>query len=145
INLDATYKHSGSRSEEGYNCFSNVNYDLTFGLGKERSLGIGQRYQRKGSNEMTALFQWRLTPKWKFSAYERYERGHDISLSRGLREQEYIISRDLHCWTTEVTYNVKRGMGEAIWFVFRIKAFPEMQLEFNQSYHAPKPGSQLNQ
>jgi hypothetical protein len=70
--------------------------------------------------------------------------GHDPTLKRGLREQEYTVSRDLHCWVWDITYNVKRGHGESIWFVFRLKAFPELEFEFNQSYHEPKPGSQSN-
>ncbi len=107
-------------------------------------MSIGQRYQLKGGNEITYDIEWRLTPKWKFSFYQRYNRGHDPTLKRGLREQEYSISRDLHCWAVELTNNVRRGQGEAVWLVFRLKAFPELEFEYNQSYHAPKPGSQSN-
>ena len=143
INSDTTYKHTGKYSE-GYGRFSIVNYDIYFDLGKERSIGIGQRYQRKGGNEITQSLNWRLNPKWRFSIYQRRNIGHDPSLKRGLREQEYIISRDFHCWTIDFNYNITRGEGESIWFVFRLKAFPELEFEFNQSYHAPKPGSQPN-
>ena len=142
INADATYKHSGARSGASYNRLSNVNYDLNFNLGEERSFGVGQRYQLKGGNELTFDLDWRLNPKWKFSAYQRYYRGHETTRARGLREQEYSISRDLHCWTWDITYNIKRGYGESIWFVFTLKAFPELEFNFNESYHAPKPGSQ---
>lgn len=121
--------------------FSAVNYDLVFDLGKERSFGFGQRYQRKGPNEFVYNLKWLLSPKWKFSIYHRFITGHrDLSFKRGLREQEYVISRDLHCWTTEVTYNVTRDQGEAIWIIFRLKAFPELNFEYNQEYHKPKPG-----
>ncbi len=95
-------------------------------------------------NEITYNLIWRLNPKWKISAYQRYYRGHEAAKARGLREQEYTISRDLHCWTWDITYNVKRGQGEEIWFIFRMKAFPELGFDFNQGYHAPKPGSQSN-
>jgi len=142
IDADATYKHSGGRSEAGYNHFSNANYDINFVLGEERSFGVGQRYQIKGGNEITYSLDWRLNPKWKFSAYQRYYRGHETTRARGLREQEYSISRDLHCWIWDITYNIKRGYGESIWFVFTLKAFPELEFNFNESYHAPKPGSQ---
>ena len=144
VDADATYKRSGNRSDAGYNRFSNANYDIIFDLGKERSFGIGQRYQLKGGNEITYSLNWRLSPKWKFSAYQRYNRGHDPTLKRGLREQEYSVSRDLHCWTMDVTYNVTGGQGESIWFIFRLKAFPELEFDFNQSYHQPKTGSQSN-
>ncbi len=144
INGDATYKHSGSSSDRDYNRFIDANYDINFSLGTERSFGVGQRYQRKGSNEITCGLDWRINPKWKFSVYERYERGHDPTVKRGLREQQYIISRDLHCWTMDLTYDEKRGFGNTIWLVFRLKAFPELQFGLDQSYHQPKPGSQSN-
>ena len=142
INSDATYVHSGARDSANYNHFSNANYDFNINLGSERSFGIGQRYQLKGGNEITPNLIWRLNPKWKFSVYQRYYRGHETTRARGLREQEYSISRDLHCWTWDITYNIKRGYGESIWFVFTLKAFPELEFNFNESYHAPKPGSQ---
>jgi lipopolysaccharide assembly outer membrane protein LptD (OstA) len=144
INGDATYKHSGNRSVEGYHRFTNANYNFNFDFGQERTIGLGQRYQRKGGNEITLDIDWRLTPKWKFGFYQRRNRGHDPTLKRGLREQEYFISRDLHCWTIEATYNVSRGHGETIWLIFRLKAFPELEFEYNQAYHVPKPGSQSN-
>jgi hypothetical protein len=142
IDADATYTHSGPRSDPKYNHFSNAGYDINFVWEKERSFSVGHHYLIKGGNEITYNLKWRLNPKWKFSVYQRYYRGHETNRARGLREQEYAISRDLHCWIWDITYNVKRGYGESIWFVFRLKAFPELQFEFNQDYHAPKVGSQ---
>ncbi len=142
INSDATYVHSGDHSSVNYNHFANANYDLNFNLGTDRSFGVGQRYQIKGGNEITGNLVWRFNPKWKFTAYERYNRGHDPTLGRGLREQEYTVSRDLHCWVWDITYNTRRGHGDSIYFIFRLKAFPELGFNFNESYHEPKPGSQ---
>ncbi len=142
INSNATYVHSGARDNVNYHHFSNVNYDFNVNLGKERSFGLGQRYQLKGGNELTFNLLWRLNPKWKFSVYERFNRGHDPTLARGLREQQYVLSRDLHCWTWDINYNVRRGHGESIFFVFTLKAFPELEFNFGQNYHEPKPGSQ---
>lgn len=144
VEMDATYKHSGNRSDVGYNRFTNVNYDFYFNLGHERTIGIGQRYQLKGGNELTHDLNWRFNPKWRFHTYLRRNIGHDPTLKRGLREQEYTISRDLHCWTTDFTYNIKRGVGETVWLIFRLKAFPETEFGFDQTYHEPKPGSQSN-
>ncbi|HTZ11213.1 MAG TPA: hypothetical protein VMD04_02390, partial [Candidatus Margulisiibacteriota bacterium] len=58
------------------------------------------------------------------------------------REQEYTISRDLHCWIMDITFNTKQNEGSTIFFAFRLKAFPEMQFGFNQSYSGPKSGAQ---
>ncbi len=145
IDSDATYTHSVPRDTVSYNRFSNANYSLTFDIGKGRSFSLGQRYQLKGGNEMTYNLQWPLNPKWAFSIYQRRLRGHGPSLNRGLKEQEYTVSRDLHCWIMEMAYNGTKGKGSTIWFTFRIKAFPEMEFNLNQSYHAPKTGAFRNQ
>ena len=141
---DATYKHSGNRSDSGYKRFTNANYDVYFDFGQDRNFGFGQRYQRKGGNEITYSFKWRLNPKWKFSFYQRRMRGHAPSLNRGLKEQEYSIIRDLHCWEVDMTYNGTKGKGSSIWFIFRLKAFPEMEFGFQQDYHVPKTGTERN-
>ncbi len=122
--------------------FRDVAYDLHFTLGKDRSLDFGQRYYRKSSKEFVYTLNWRFDPKWKMRLYHRYEVGNSYGLTRGLVEQEYTVGRDLHCWSMEISYNVKRNEGETIWLIFRIKAFPEMEIDYNRSYHAPKPGSQ---
>jgi hypothetical protein len=141
---DATLERSVSRSDTNYNHFSDVNYDFIFNWATERSFAFGQRYQRKGGNQITSSLNWRLNPKWRFSVYERYEMGHDSTLSKGLKEQEYTISRDLHCWSTDLTYNITRGEGATIWLIFRLKAFPEVEFNYNQTYNTPKSGSQSN-
>lgn len=143
INVDATYKHT-DKYAENYRQFTHINYDINVDFGKERTIGFGQRRQRKGGNAFTYSFNWRFNPKWRFSFYQMLERGRAAGLKRGLREQEYALSRDLHCWTVDFTYNLKRGGGETVWFVFRLKAFPELEFEYSQMYHAPKPGSQSN-
>jgi hypothetical protein len=141
---DATYNRSVPRDNENYGKFTAVNYDLGFTFGSDRAFGIGQRYVRKGSNQLTSSLVWRLTPKWRFSIYERYEMGSDPTVKRGIKEQEYSISRDLHCWQLDFTYNISQEQGHTLMFIFRLKAFPEMQFNLEQGYHKPKPGSQSN-
>lgn len=122
--------------------FSTVNADLNFCFTAERSIGIGERYVRRGSKETILNLIWRLNPKWKFNFYGRYQFGNATNLSKGLREQQYTIIRDLHCWTTEFMYDVDKTRGHNLWLIFRLKAFPELQFEYDQEYHRPKPGSQ---
>lgn len=132
---DAIYSHR-------YDYFSNANYDLSFNLASERSIHVGQRYQRKGTDEITFGAEWRLTPKWKFGFYERYQVNDAPREPSGWRYQEYRVSRDLHCWIMDVSYTVEPDHGTGIWFVFSLKAFPETSFKFDKTYHAPKPGSQ---
>jgi hypothetical protein len=150
IEGDATYKHSGMQGDtdfENYNRFSKVNYDINFDFAPERSLGIGQRYERKGGNQITASFNWRFTPKWRFSIYQRYNLksytdSSNSFIKKGSLEQEFTLSRDLHCWEVDLTLNNKRNDGSGIFVIFRLKAFPEAEFSFNQSYNKPKSGAQ---
>jgi lipopolysaccharide export system protein LptA len=137
VDGDATY----SRTEKA---FTLANIDLNFYFDEERSFGIGERYQKEGGNELTASTNWRINPKWRFYVYERFQFANVAGIKKGLREQEYGISRDLHCWEVSLNFNIKNDAANTIWLIFKMKAFPEMQFDFNQSYHAPKPGSQPN-
>jgi len=139
---DATYTHTGARDSDNYNRFSNANYDWTFNIAPERTVSLGQRYQRKGGDEVTFNTDWRLTPKWKVGMYHRYQFSRGSTLTRGFYEHEYRIIRDLHCWDLNIIWNQERGQGTSIWFVFNLKAFPETAISIDHSYNKPKGGSQ---
>ncbi|MDD5108673.1 MAG: LPS assembly protein LptD [Candidatus Omnitrophica bacterium] len=144
---DATYEHSDHDSVN-YNSFSLVNYDIGIDLDKDRTMIFGQRYERKGKNEVTAGFTWRLSPKWKFGIYERYnfkkvkDSTGAVILDSGSQEQEYTLTRDLHCWELDITLNKKDISGTSIFFTFRLKAFPENEFGFDQSVSEKKSGAQ---
>ena len=144
FDADTNFKHSGLRSDTDYNHFNTVNYNLSFNMGKERFFGVGQRYERKGSNQITYDLTWRLNPKWKISLYNRHEIGHDPDLEQGLRESQLTISRNLHCWDVDLTFNQKKTEGSTVYVIFRLKAFPEMEFGFDQTYSKPESGSQNN-
>jgi len=138
---DATFEHS-DHTNINYNKFSLVNYDVSFDFAKDRSFTMGQRYERKGSNEITLGLKWRLNPKWKFGIYQRYNLKKSSSLEFGSQEQEYTLTRDLHCWDMDITLNKKEISGTTIFCVFRLKAFPENEFGFDQSVTEKKSGSQ---
>ncbi|HNX81402.1 MAG TPA: hypothetical protein PKL77_04590 [Candidatus Omnitrophota bacterium] len=142
---DATYKHSGEHSDSTYNKFTVFDADVNLNWGADKTFGFGQRYQRTGGNETTFSFTWRINPKWRIALFQRYQFAKNHGLEQGLREQEYTITRDLHCWTTDLTFNMSPSNGNSIFFLFKLKAFPELQFNFNQSYHAPQSGSQNGQ
>jgi hypothetical protein len=138
---DVTFAHA-NHSSVNFNKFSLANYDLSFNLGNGFSFAIGQRYARKGSNQITPSLQWRLSPKWKFGIYHRYNLKKSSSLARGSQEQEYTLTRDLHCWDMGITLNKKEVSGTTIFFSFRLKAFPENEFGFDQSLTEKKSGRQ---
>jgi len=127
---EATFQHS-DHMNVNYNKFSLVNYGLTFNLSKDhlsedRSFSIGQRYERKGYNEITANFTWRLTPKWKFSIYERYNLKDSPVLRKGSQEQEYTLTRDLHCWDLDISLNQKEDTGRRYSLLLGLRLFLRM-------------------
>jgi LPS-assembly protein len=123
--------------------FESLNFDLGIDHGDKWNFGLGQRFQRDIlnqttiSNQTTVEVGYRLNPKWKVRAYERFE-----AKDHTLKEQEYTIYRDLHCWTMEISFNRTEGEGSTVWFVFRIKAFPKLGLEINNVYHRRSTGTQ---
>jgi hypothetical protein len=122
LESDVTFEHS-DRTSVNYDKFSLASYSFTFDFSKDRSFSIGQRYERKGKNEVTLGFDWRLTPKWKFRMYQRYNFKQTSDLDRGWQEQEYTFTRDLHCWEMDATLNQKEDSGTTVYLVFRLKAF----------------------
>ena len=125
--------------------FKTFNLDLYVDKGDKLICGFGYRYADDEYSEGTFEISFKPTPLWKIGMYQRFMfKGFVNGYKKiyDLREQEYRLIRDLHCWTSEIIYNVSRGEGESIYLVFRLKAFPEMPLEFGKSYHRPKPGSQ---
>lgn len=135
VESDAAYDHV-------YDNFKSANVDLYADFGKERTFGIGHRYERKGGKELTTEFTCRLSPKWRFKIYERYQ--FAAVKGRGLKEQEYSFLRDLHCWEADFTYNIDKERGHTVWLIFRLKAFPETELKIDQNYHAPKVNTSSN-
>jgi hypothetical protein len=153
VEADATYKHSGVPGDsdyDNYNHISVVNYDINFDFDIDRSFGLGQRYVRKGQSQVTASFKWRFNPKWMFSIYERYNLKNYqdtsvwpyVDVGQCSLEQQITITRNLHCWDAELTWDTRKNSGSTIYLLFRLKAFPENEFGFNQSYSAPKSGSQ---
>jgi hypothetical protein len=130
FDTDATLDRKKSR-------FTFANFDLK-ASGKDVSWGGGYRYERKSSSQMTGEILFNLIKGWSFRVYERLQfKGNSL-----VKEQNYVISKELHCWILDINYNVLRERGETIWFALRLKAFPEMSIDYNQMYHEPKPLSQ---
>jgi lipopolysaccharide assembly outer membrane protein LptD (OstA) len=113
--------------------------DIVGSGGDQWSLGIGYRYENveTGSSNLTTIgAMYKINEKWKLRAYERF----DLA-KMGFEEQEYTIIRDLHCWIAEFTYDIKKMEDQSIWFVMRLKAFPETPIGFRRTYYRPRFGA----
>ncbi|MBI3314554.1 MAG: hypothetical protein HYZ86_01250, partial [Candidatus Omnitrophica bacterium] len=61
----------------------------------------------------------------------------------GLREEYYVLTRDLHDWEMNMEYHQEHGGGTDILVSFTIKAFPDMGLDlFSTGFNKRKAGSQ---
>lgn len=98
---------------------------------------FGKRYAPAVDDQITAEWNYRINPKWKFKAYRRMDILHNLT-----KEQEYTVTRDLHCWEMDINFNETQGSGSEIWIVFRLKAFPEMGFDFGTGFNKRKTGSQ---
>jgi len=129
---DVTYGYQESK-------FKIANADLNFEFSDDKNFGVGYRYERKGEKQLTSELEWRVNPKWKLGIYERYQ--FAATCEHGLLEQEYTLTRDLHCWTVEFAYNISKHHGHTVWLMFTLKAFPEVELGMDAHYNSPKDKS----
>ncbi|MEW5758176.1 MAG: LptA/OstA family protein [Candidatus Omnitrophota bacterium] len=130
--------------DKSLNVFDTVNIDLDLNQ-KKWSYLTGFRYRRSVGKQMISQFRYRINPLWEFRTYQRFEfsRATDAygEPLYGLREQEYAISRDLHCWLLSMAYNVKKNGGHTVWFTLTCKAFPEAELRMDATYSGPRTES----
>jgi hypothetical protein len=102
------------------------------------SLGLSDRFEdteTTDTNLITLDAMYKINDKWKIRAYERFD-----TVARTFAEQEYTISRDLHCWIVELTYDLQNLNEQSIWLVFKLKAFPEYPVGFRRTYSRARFG-----
>ncbi len=129
--LETVYDHKQNRLNEG-------NFDLYFRKGEKFGFDIGDRFSRGGDHQLVTQMAYVINPKWRFKTYNRF----DVH-SWEMKEDGYVITRDLHEWEMEVTYNNKRGRGTEFLLAFRLKAFPGQALDlFGTTFNQRKAGSQ---
>jgi LPS-assembly protein len=94
---------------------------------------LGHRYEAGNSTQVTGQFIYNWNDKWKFRTYQRWE-----LKSKDIQEQEYAITKDLHCWLMDIIFNQRENEGNSIWVVFRLKAFPQLPIKISTTYNEPK-------
>ncbi|MBI3011315.1 MAG: hypothetical protein HYY58_02340, partial [Candidatus Omnitrophica bacterium] len=109
------------------------------------SAGIGHRYSHNDKTEETIHLELQPSAKWYVTMFQRFT-WKDVAGGskrfRNLRESQYNLVRDLHDWLATFIYRVDREFGEGIFFMLTLKAYPNFPIEFEDSYHQPKIGSQ---
>lgn len=105
-------------------------------------LDMGYRYEKMlpdSRNQLTMDMRYKISPKWSIEIYERFD------LEKGdFEEQQYTITRDLHCWEVELTYDLEGSDfvndDFTFWLAFKIKAFPDLPIGLNRSFTKRAPG-----
>ena len=114
------------------------NFEMYINSGDKWSFSLSKRYHIDVDDQITAELQYVINPKWKVKIYERFDINHGMQ-----KEQEFTLTRDLHCWEMDVSFNETRGQGSEIWLVFRLKAFPDMSIDImSTGFNKKKAGSQ---
>lgn len=117
--------------------FRTANFQIEFPLDEKGKVGAEYRYAASDPNDdelFVFTFERQLNPKWKFRSYHRLQ----FTVEKMIEEQEYTISRDLHCWEVEFTVNSKKKKGVTFWIGFKCKAFPDLGFDFEKGHQQPK-------
>ncbi|MFA5038906.1 MAG: LptA/OstA family protein [Candidatus Omnitrophota bacterium] len=112
--------------------FNAVNAEFWTALGK-LSTHLGFRYAHSENSQMTAGFGYQLNPFWNFQLYERFE----LDSGRFI-EQEYRLTRDMHCWLMELIVNQRETEGVSVLVAFTLKAFPEIGINAETTFSPPR-------
>ncbi len=122
---DATYDLDNKALTE-------MNTDLTW-KSKKCNLALGHNYTRGESSEITSSLDYEISKKLSFHSYQRFE-----AKTGQWEEQQYFFRRDLHCWLMDLGMDIDKDKAVSLWVIFRIKAFPEVGINFRKSYRGPK-------
>ncbi len=116
---------------------SEGNFDMYFNAGKKFGVGVGDRYVRGGDHEFVTQLAYVINPKWRFKTYNRW------ALNTGdMKEQGYIVTRDLHAWEMDMMYNKTQSGGHEVMMTFRLKAFPSQPFQlFGTTFYERKAGA----
>ncbi len=112
--------------------FRSVNADLWAHMGRV-SVTNGYRFKKDESSQVTAGMTWKLNPFWTMGLYERFE-----CKSGDLLEQEYRLTRDMHCWLMEFIVNNRDNEGISFMVGFTLKAFPDVGIKGQKTLRPPR-------
>ncbi|MBD3245812.1 MAG: LPS assembly protein LptD [Candidatus Omnitrophica bacterium] len=128
LNSDARYDFVNKAFQE-----ANVAVSWSDAESDKYRVSFGHRYSRDQSSQSTMQMRYQLTPKFQLRNYLRYEYKNGE-----FEEQQYSLRTDLHCWWMDVGLNVDRERDMTFWVMFRLKAFPDVHVGFEQSYDGAK-------
>ena len=106
------------------------NTDVRVSNGDRWSVGLGTRYLRDDSNQVSVDLSYRLTRRWVAQVFEQF----DMQDGRWL-EQNYVLRQELHDWYISYGFRYRNqligGSEKAVYISATLKAYPAMRIGFN--------------
>lgn len=110
-----------------------VNSDIIWESPKT-NISVGHRYvNSEDASEIRTSFSYKFAPTWEFHNRLRYEEENEE-----FEEQEFFLRKELNCWFVDFGVTLNEDNDKTIWAVFKVKAFPEVGVNFHGSYSRPK-------
>ena len=122
--------------------FQTWNTDMYINRTENWQFGLGSRYEKNVSSELTSeLFyklnnEWSVRPFCRFDLKEVEDDGHKYINS--FKTKELTVIKDLHCWLAEASFGLDRDGGTTFWIVMKLKASPKVPFDFKDYYPHPK-------
>ena len=135
--------HNDNEYDFHYGHWNSENFDGQV-HGSNWSFSLGSRYTRTESDQLTTELDYTINPKWRFKIYNSFPLYHatDGNITTA-RENEFVITRDLHEWEMDLSIDQTQGQGATFYILFRLKASPDMKFNLvNTSFQPSRPGAQ---
>jgi LPS-assembly protein len=114
--------------------------DIVGNGGDKWSLGAGYKYENTTGtfvNLITSAIMYKFNDVWRARVYSQFNLDN-----MSFEEWETTIYRDLHCWMAEFTYGVRNNNDQTLWFIMRLKAFPDYPIGLRRTYSRPRFGTE---
>ena len=113
LNIEGAYDQYDHHLDKVYT-------DITYRQLDEWSISLGHRYNRDQNDQIAIETAYRIHPEWLLRNYIRYDiKDHQLS------QHEYVIEKDLRCWTLSFHYRKDEPRDENAFFItFKLKAIP---------------------
>lgn len=109
------------------------------------SFSLGSRYARKQGDQITTEWDYTINPKWKFKIYDSFPLTYALDGNpTSAREVEYVLTRDLHEWEVDFSVDSLEKQGTTFYVLFRLKALPNMKLNFASASFRDSRAGALN-
>ncbi len=122
--------------------FQTWNNDLYINKSENWQLGLGSRYEKNVTSELTSELFYKLNNQWSIRPFCRFDlkdvQDNGQKFVNSFKDKELTVIKDLHCWLAEASVSKGRDSGMTFWIVMKLKASPKVPFDFKDYYPHPK-------